>query len=144
MEFFRLINKRTLLLWSILLSLSLLCAQDIGLHVHNVDHGHDKHQGHVHVANEADDHAHMSVAHFAQDTTHNEHHDGLAAEVDVSPEGMLKNINIYVFAIALITFFFIFEIFFSSQQLVYFRKENRLIFHSYYSLSPPSRAPPQH
>lgn len=144
MEFFRRINKRTLLLWSLLLGLSLLCAQGVGLHVHNVDHGHDEHQSHVHATDEADDHAHMSKAHFTHDTSHNDHHDDVASEIDVSPDGFLKNSSNNILAIALIAFFFILVLFVSSRQLVHCCRESKLILHRYYLLSPPLRAPPQH
>jgi len=144
MEYFRRINKRTLLLWSLLLSLSLLCAQGAGLHVHSVDHGHDELQSHIHGADEADDHTHMSKAHFTHDTSHNDHHDDVVSEIDVSPEGLLKNASNNIFSIALFTFFFILVMFVSSRQLIYCRREGKLILDKYYLLSPPLRAPPQY
>ena len=84
---------------SLLLSLLLLCAQGVGLHVHNLDHGHDDNQSHGH--------AHVSQAHFAHDTSHKGHQGNVTSEIDVSPDGLLKIASNNVFAIALITFFFI-------------------------------------
>jgi len=144
MEFFRRINKRTLLLWSLLLCLSLLCAQGVVLHVHSMDHGHDDQQSHIHAADEANDHAHMSKAHFTHDTSHNDHHDSVASEIDVSPDGLLKNSSNNIFAIALISFFFILVMFVPSQRLIHCCRESKLILHRNYVLSPPLRAPPQH
>lgn len=144
MEFLRRINKRTLLLWSLLLCLSLLCAQGVGLHVHSMDHGEDHHQSHIHAADEANDHAHMSKVHFTHDISHNDHHDSVVSEIDVNPDGLLKNSSNNIFAIALISFFFILLMFVSSRQLVHCRRESKLTPNRYYLLTPPLRAPPQH
>ena len=138
MNFCRQINKRTLLLLSVLLSLSLLCSQGVGLHVHSLDHGHGDS---IHQAGE---HAHLSEAHFAQDSSHNDHHDGTVSEVDISPDSLLKTPSNNIFSIALIAFLFISVVFVSSQQWVHRRRESKLILHRRYVLSPPLRAPPQH
>ncbi len=142
MEFFRLTNKRTLLLWSLLLSLSLLCMQEAKLHVHDLDHGH--HHGHTHAIDGAGGHAHLSKAHFAHDTSHGDHHNGVISEVDISPDGVLKNANNSPFTIALFIFFFTLLIFVSSRRLIQRCRESKLILHEYYVLSPPLRAPPQY
>jgi len=149
MTFFRLTNKPVLLLWSLLLSLSLLCAQGAKLHTHNLDHGHNDHpndyHSHIHsIIDEAGDHGHLSKAHFTHDTSHNDHHDGVISEVDISPDGLLKNANDNVFEIVLFALFFTLMIFVSSRQLVQRCRESKLILHRYYVLSPPLRAPPQH
>ncbi|MCF6211275.1 MAG: hypothetical protein L3K24_11565 [Gammaproteobacteria bacterium] len=138
MEFFHLANKQALLLWCFLLSLSLLCVQGAKLHVHDLDHGH------IHAMDDVGDHSHLSKAHFAHDTSHDEHHNGVISEVDISPDGVVKNANNSPFTIALIIFFFALVIFFTSRQLVQRCREGKLIFHEYYVLSPPLRAPPQH
>jgi len=143
MKFFHRINKRTLLLWSLLLSLSLLCTQGVGLHVHNVDHGHDDHLSNIYAIDGANDHADMSNAHFTHDTSHNDHHDGLESEFDISPDGLLKYTN-HIFAIALIVFLVTLVMPVSSRRLIHYRRENDFILHRYYVLSPPLRAPPQH
>ncbi len=142
MNSFRQRNRRTLLLWSLLLCLALLFAQGVKLHVHSLDHGHDNH--HSHAINEAGDHGHLSKAHFTHDTSHNDHHDGVVSEVDISPDGLLKNVQNNFFAIALFALFFTLMTFVSSRQLVQYCRESKLILHSYYVLSPPLRAPPQH
>ncbi len=144
MRFFRQTNKWVLLVLSLVFSLALLCAQGIGLHVHNLDHDPGDHHSHAHAMNGAGEHAHVSKAHFAQDTSHSDHHDGAVSEVDISPEGLLKNSSNNIFAIALIAFFFIFAMFVSLRQLAYRCRESKLILYRRYVLSPPLRAPPQH
>jgi len=143
MGFFRRINKRTLLLWSLLLSLSLLCAQGVSLHAHSLDHEHDGYHNHTHAIGEANDHTHISKAHFTHDTSHNDHHDGVASEIDVSPDGLLKHSNT-VFAIALVVFLFTLITFVCSRQLLHYCRESKLIPHRHYVISPPLRAPPLH
>ncbi len=147
MNSFRQIDRRTLLLWVLLLSLALLCAQGAKLHVHNLDHGQDNHHNdyhsHTHDAiDEVVDHGHLSKAHFTHDTSHNDHHDGVVSEVDVTPDGLLKNTNNNVFAIALFVLFFTLITFVSSRQSVQRCRERKLVRHSRYVLSPPLRAPP--
>jgi len=126
MEFFRQINKRTLLLWSLLLSLSLLCVQGAKLHVHDLDHGH------------------LSKAHFTHDTSHHDHSDGIISEINLSSEGVLKKAHNNTVAIALLVFFFTLTAFFSSPQRTQHYRENKPILYEQHLLSPPLRAPPLH
>ncbi|VAW86310.1 hypothetical protein MNBD_GAMMA16-143 [hydrothermal vent metagenome] len=127
MDYFRQTNRRALLSWALLLSLALLCAQGVKLHVHAIDEVGDD-----------------SKAHFAHDTSHSDHHDGVIPKIDISPDGLLKNTHNNVFAIVLFALFFTWMIFISSRPLVHYRRESKLILHSFYVLSPPLRAPPQH
>ncbi len=142
MRFFRQTNRRALLVLSLLLSLALLCAQEVRLHVHSLDHNHGDHLSHS--IDDAGGHAHLSKAHFAQDMSHSDHHDGAVADVDISPDGLLKNFNDNIFAVALIAFFFALLLFVSSRQFVHHSREGKLILHRRYVLSPPLRAPPQY
>ncbi len=147
MEFFHPTNKqskRIVLLWCFLLSLSLLCVQGAKLHVHDLDHRH--HHGQIHAIDGAGDHAHLSKAHFAHDTSHGDHHNDVISEVDISPDGVLKNTNKNAnnspFTLALFIFFFTLAIFVASRRLIQRCREGKLTFHQYYVLSPPLRAPP--
>jgi len=145
MEYFRQINRQTLLILSLLISLSLLSAQGVNLHVHSLDHGHDDHQGHAHAIDEADGHSHLSKAHFTHDTSHDDHHNGVISEIDISSDGVLKKASSSIFAIALIVFLFALLVLTPSLQLIVGRWHERKLFsYRYYSLSPPLRAPPQH
>ena len=145
MEYFRQINRQTLLILSLLILLSLLTVQGVNLHVHSLDHGHGDHQSHVHMIDEADGHSHLSKAHFTHDTSHNDHHGGSISEIDISSDGVLKKASSSIFAIALIIFLLALLIFAPSRQLIVGRWHERKLFsYRYYSLSPPLRAPPQH
>ncbi len=138
MELFRQINKRILLLWSLLLCLALVCAQGVSLHIHIFDHDEYPHQAH---AIDDAEHNHISKAHSAFDTSHN---NSTASDIDIDPDGMLKNTSSSISAIAFISFFFTLIVFVSSRQLVYCRKESDVLLCRYYLISPPLRAPPLH
>ena len=142
MKFFRQINKRAWLLWSLWLFVALPGVQGAKLHVHDLDHGHNDLLNHIHVNDEADDHAHLSKVHSTHDTSHNDHHEGVISEFDFSPDGVLKNADHITFAIAPFVFLFTLLMFVSSQQLIQRCRESKLVLYGYYVLSPPLRAPP--
>jgi hypothetical protein len=98
MKFSRKAQKSTLYLWVILLSVTLLCAQGVKLHVHSLDHDHDHHHGHanlsvteenIHIENE---HTHLSIAHLSTDDSHIDHHDEVISESDACPDCLLTKI----------------------------------------------------
>ncbi|MDH5259737.1 MAG: hypothetical protein OEX07_17115 [Gammaproteobacteria bacterium] len=140
MEYFRQINKQTLLIWSVLLSFSLLCAQEMSLHTHDLEHGSE--QSHLYAMD--NDHKHFSAAHFSHDTSHDVHHDSDISKVDISPVGVLKNTKTQILALALIVFIFMLVNFSASRQLIISRRKSRYVIQKRYILSPPLRAPPQH
>ncbi len=142
MGFFRRIDRPTLLLWSLLLSLLLLCSQGATLHLHSLDHGQDKHLSHAHATDEASDHTHLSKAHYAHDSSHDEHHDVVLSEVDVSPNGVLKKLSNNTLTLALFALLFTLLLSGSLRQVVHRHRENRLAPLERYLLSPPLRAPP--
>ena len=64
---FRKTKPRSLLLWILLLSIALLCAQSVTLHVHGLDHGsdHELNQLHDNIAPELmSEHSHLSETHL--------------------------------------------------------------------------------
>ena len=126
-----------------LLSLFLLCAQGVGLHIHSLDHHHDHKHSHNHATEEMGDHAHLSKAHFAFVGSHSDHHHGIASEIDVSPYGLLKSID-NLFAIALFDLLFAFFTFVCLRRLLRYCRERKLTLRGHYLLSPPLRAPPLH
>jgi hypothetical protein len=98
MKFSRKAQKSTLYLWVILLSVTLLCAQGVKLHVHSLDHDHDHHHGHanlsvteenLHIENK---HTHLSIAHLSTDDSHIDHHDEVISESDACPDCLLTKI----------------------------------------------------
>ncbi len=142
MEFFRRINRRRLLQWSLLLSLLLLCSQGATLHVHNLDHGHDGHLQHTHTTDEGGAHTRLSKAHYAHDRSHAEYHDNIVSEVEVAPEGVLKSLSSKILTLALLAILFTLLLPAPSRQLPHRRRESRLTLHRHHLLSPPLRAPP--
>ena len=144
MNSFRQMSRQALLVWSLLLCVALLGAQGVKLHIHHLDHGSDNQHSHSHTIDEAGDHRHLSQAHFTHDISHDTHHDGAVSEVDISPDGILKNINSSAFAVTLSSLLLTLMIFVSSRQRVQRYRESKLILYRYYLLSPPLRAPPQY
>lgn len=145
MTYFRHINRQSLLLWSILLSLSLVCAQFVGLHYHSLDHDQPDHLIHDnHVIDTVildQEHSHIGGAHFALDGAHVDHHDG-EATVDISPDGWLKNTSKNIFSIDIIVLMFVFSVLVTGQKQTYRLQKKITVPDRQYTLSPPLRAPP--
>ncbi len=142
MGFFRRILRRTLLLWSLLLSLSLLCGQGIKLHAHNLGHDHDESIVHTHAADEVSDHSRLSRSHYAHDTSHSEHHSDVVSDVDVTPDGVWKKLSSNMLTLALFTLLFVLVLSAPLRQRVHRYRESKSILFRRYLLSPPLRAPP--
>ncbi|NOX43621.1 MAG: hypothetical protein GXP19_07805 [Gammaproteobacteria bacterium] len=139
-------KKRTLFLWTLLLSMVLLCAQGVKLHVHSLDHDYD--QTHSHIAAEAAaKHSHLSEAHLSTDISHGDHHDEMVSEVDVSPygllkKGLLKKVSTSALTLALLATVVILLFAGFYQQIYHRRRAKDFIFRWRYLLFPPLRAPP--
>lgn len=141
MRFFRETKKRTLYLWTILLSLALLCAQGVKLHTHDLDHNHDQQHGHT-PSEAAVEHSHLSEAHLSTDVSHDDHHDEMTSELDANPNGLLKKVSNSVLTLALLATVFIL-LFPGFYQQIFHRRRGKAIFIPWrYLLSPPLRAPP--
>ena len=145
MTYFRHINRQSLLLWSVLLSLSLVCTQIVGLHYHSLDHDLADHLIHDSLNPDIGIHdlekSHVNGAHSALDGSHVDHHDG-AATVDISPDGWLKNTSKNTFSIDIIVLMFVFSVLIAGQKLTYRLQEKITVPDRQYTLSPPLRAPP--
>ena len=137
-------NKKTLLLWSFILSLAILCAQGAKLHVHDLGHEHHNNLSHHQTIDDIDDHIHLSKLHFSHDESHTDHSHDIVSEVDVSPDGVLKNSISKVYSIVFLAAFFSFFLFVASQSVIQRRLESTIFLNKHYTLSPPLRAPPQH
>lgn len=134
-----------MLLWSILLILSLLCAQGVTLHIHSLGHEHTElHSLLTPNVNETNDHPYLSKAHFSHDTSHEAYHDEVISEIDISPDGLLNKANSSLVVIALFIFFFTLARLVSSANFVQPFRKKKWIIQEHYVLSPPLRAPPQH
>lgn len=136
-------KKRVLFLWTLLLSMAMLCAQGVKLHVHDLDHHHQQNQQHSHTVAEVDaEHSHFSIAHLSTDTSHIDHHDELVSELDVSPDSLLQKISNSVLPLVLFSFVIIlfFAVFF--RPIAYLYQGNTASSPWRYLFSPPQRAPP--
>ena len=137
MIFFRQTKKRTLFLWALFLSVALLCAQGVKLHVHSLDHD----QQHSHIAAEAE-HSHLSEAHLSTDISHGDHHDEVVSELDVTASGLLKKVSSNSLTLALLVTVFAFLLPAFYQQTFHRRRDKDALLPWRYHLSPPLRAPP--
>jgi len=131
-------------LFSILLSLLLLCSLDMTLHVHNLAHSQDNHLEHHHGSDAVGYHSHLGKAHFIHDSSHHEHHHGFILEFDVSPNGLLKSITNNFLTMALLILVFAMLLPAPSSRLVQRHQDSQSILYKYYLLAPPLRAPPQY
>ncbi len=141
MIFFRQTKKRTLFLWALFLSIALLCAQDVKLHVHNLDHNHGQQQSHI-ATKAAAEHSHLSEAHLSIDVSHGDHHDEVLSELDVSSYGLLKKVSNSVLTLALLVTVFALLLAAFYRQTFHRRRDKDAILPWQYHLSPPLRAPP--
>jgi len=147
MSFFRQLQKPTLLLWTLVLSLAILCAQGVKLHVHNFDHEHgSSHHNQIDVGTDiaTTDHLHGSEVHLADDISHLDHHGEIVQELDISPDGLLKKISSSVLTLALLALFFTLFITGLIREPYQHHRQFKLRLSRPYYYSPPLRAPPQH
>ena len=145
MTFFRQTKKHTLFLWTLFLSIVLLCAQGVKLHVHSFGHDHD--QQHSHIALEVEvevevEHSHLSEAHLSTDVSHDDHHSEVVSELDANPNGLLKKVSSSALTLAL--FATVLTLLFPGfYQQIFHRRRDKAVFLPWrYLLSPPLRAPP--
>lgn len=142
MNFFRRLKKRTMITWSILLSLSLIVAQGVTLHVHSVDHDYYGHYQQDHADNSHSEHSHVSKAHFSHDASHGDYHEEIFSEVDVSPSGLLKASFTQILSFVLITFIVLLALPMLVGQVLGHRRDSNVLHYQCYLISPPLRAPP--
>lgn len=114
------------------------------MHAHMLDHGHDEYLDHSHLSSEASDHSHMSKPHLSNDTFHNDHSDESVTEIDVTPDGVLKNLSNNIIALALFALLLILVLPVTSHQVRHRAHKDQSSLYHYYLISPPLRAPPHH
>lgn len=141
MNYFRKTIKRYLSLWAILLSLALLFAQGVKLHVHELAHGHEQHRGHI-AAAETLEHSHLSVAHLSSDISHSDHHQEVLSEIDASQDGIQVKMYNGILLPAILAIFFTLILPGFYRFTFHTRRANDKIIPWRYHISPPLRAPP--
>jgi len=133
-------KKPTLYVWAFLLSVALLCAQSVKLHVHNfVDH--DQQDNHI-TTELVTPHSHLSELHLSVDVSHIDHHDEVLLELDASPDGLLKKLGNNILTLALLASLFSLLLVGFYQQILRRYRDNEAIIPWRYHFSPPLRAPP--
>ncbi len=131
-------TKRRQTILILCLALALMFVQGLQLHVHTYDHDHEHHEEGI-----ISGHAHIDKAHSAHSVPGTEHHDEVLSEVDLLPEGLLKNLSFGALVIALLTAAVI--VFLAPPlcaRIIWRRNRNSPPVPWRYSLRPPLRAPP--
>lgn len=141
MKYLRKTKKSTLSLWALLLSLALLCAQGVKLHVHSLSHEHHNHHDHQGQLSEGD-HTHISIAHLSLDNSHSDYHDQVIYESDACPDCLLTKISTKVPLTALVSVLFILLLIGVYRLAYERRRDNNFLFSCWFYFTPPLRAPP--
>lgn len=141
MNFYHKTKKRNLYLWAVLLSVALLCAQGVKLHVHDLNHDHDQQHSHS-PAEGTVNHSHLSVAHLSSDTSHVDHHEEVVTEIDTSQDGLLIKVSSSISLLALLATVLTLLLPGFNRYTFLPRRENGTNIPWRYHISPPLRAPP--
>jgi len=143
MDLFRKTKKSTLYLWIILLSIALVCAQGVTLHVHVVDHDHH-HHNHDNLLGQTStaEHTHISIAHLSADTSHSNHHDQVIYESDACPDCLLTKISNKAPLTALLSVLFILMLIGIYRHTYDRRRIENIHLRYLFHFTPPLRAPP--
>lgn len=122
--------------WVLFLSLALLCAQSVKLHVHDLDHTHTSSESVI-------NHSHTSEFHLSVDVSHAEYHHQAMPEIDLGMSALLNNISAKMITLALLVTLIILCL--HSLYPVSFSRRRRVAANAFsrYHFSPPLRAPPR-
>ena len=134
-------QKRTLFLWVLLLSIAVISAQGSVLHVHSFGSGHDSHDS---IAPEiAAQHSHQNTIHLAKDSSHSDHHGEVISELNTNHQALLKNAssNNTILAILASVVTLLIDSGYSPG-IVHRRDNNNVASVRRYLFSPPLRSPP--
>jgi len=136
---FRQIKTCTVSLWALLLSVALLCAQSVTLHVHGSGHDHQ----HAHTASGLPvERATLSMPHLSSDLSHAEYHNEMVSERDASPDALQKKVSGSMLTLALLIM--VLAVLFPgfTQRSFHRHRDRGVVFSWRYLFSPPLRAPP--
>ena len=152
MIIFNQITKPALYLFTLILSVAILCAQGVRLHIHSLaqEHNHElqQHSHNSHTAAETPIknsqalHSHQSKIHPVSDISHSDHHDEMISELDASPDGFLTKVNSNLLILALLSSLFTLLLVNFYQKILLRYREETVIFPRRFLFSPPLRAPP--
>ncbi|NOX92308.1 MAG: hypothetical protein GXP18_07630 [Gammaproteobacteria bacterium] len=139
---FRQIKTCALSLWVLLLSVALLCAQNVTLHVHSLGHDHEQQHAHASSGMMLAGPSSLSAPHLSSDLSHAGYHNEIVSELDASPDVLLKKVSgsVLVSALWLTVLALLLPGF--SQRLFHRHRDRAVTFSWRYLFSPPLRAPP--
>ncbi len=143
MIFVRKIKPVTSILWVLLISMTLICAQGTKLHVHYLDCQHDTSIGLLTITEDNHGHAQHGKIHLAANGSYDDHSEEGTTELDVSPQGLLKNLSSVLSLLLVITSFFMLLLPEFTRLFLRHNRDSCSIAFWRYVLSPPLRAPPQ-
>lgn len=123
--------------WVLILSLTLLSAQLVKLHIHTFDHDYSGHS-----ETEISGHNSIALLHFVTDQSHADHHEGTILEIETTPSVQTKNASNLLPILALISGFF--SIIFLTKPIFWIHpiREDDLPLSDRSFFTPPLRAPP--
>lgn len=128
-------HKQTYVIWAIFLSLAIVCAQSVKLHVHDMDHTHKP----VELVNA---HSHDSEFHLSVDSSHAEYHHQVKSEMDLGLKALLKDISGKVLLLALLVTVIAYHLHRLFSPVYWCRPGSPSGVPWRYRLGPPLRAPP--
>ena len=128
-------DKKSYLIWALLLSLAIICAHGVKLHVHNMDHTHR-------AVESLTKHSHDSVFHLSLDTSHAEHHHAVISEIDLGINALLKDISGTVITLALLVTLIVLPLYHLFLLIFCQHRGHPDSIPWRYCLGPPLRAPP--
>lgn len=119
--------------WVIYLALAVVFSQGVHLHMHDDTHSHGF---------ATQDHQHTYEAHFPHDGAHDHHHGEAHAEIDVTPEGLLKKLGANPMMATLLFAAILLSLPHLSTGVTWRRDDDAPAIRQTDSLRPPLRAPP--
>jgi len=89
-----------------MISIMLLCAQNLKFHVHSLDHHGPLQQHDSQIEMNNGEHGQIAMMHLSIDSSHADHHDLLVVEMDASPETIFKQSSMNGLSVALFALIF--------------------------------------
>ena len=89
-----------------MISIMLLCAQNLQFHVHSLDHPEPLQQHDSQIEMHNVEHGQIAMKHLSIESSHADHHDLSVVEMDASPETILKQLSMNGASVALFALIF--------------------------------------
>ena len=106
MNFSRQPRKPVFFLWIVMISIMILCTQNLQFHVHSLDHPEPLQQHDSQIEMHNIEHGQFAMKHLSIDSSHVDHHDLSVVEMDASPQTILKQLTMNGASVALFALIF--------------------------------------